>query len=175
MRHGSQPGFRSRWPDRRRKGSAAVPGHLPGKQLELHRQVRGRGCDSAELRDHQGGRQEHPHRRQLHRAGDAAVRRHFQHLHRARPGYDQQCQPMFRHRWWVYESNHGSGPDFQRWRVWAWRTHCDAGALRRPDANRPRLHEHLAGRRRSGAIRRCYTALVRPQGGRAQRPDGVNR
>ena len=50
------------------------------------RQVRGRNDRAAGLRTREGRRQEHPHRRQLHRAGHAAVRRSRQHLHPARPG-----------------------------------------------------------------------------------------
>ncbi len=50
------------------------------------RQVRGGGGRASGLRTGQGRGQEHPHRRQLHRAGHAAVRRLGQHLHLARPG-----------------------------------------------------------------------------------------
>ena len=69
------------------------------------RQVRGRNDRASGLRTGEGRGQEHPDRRHLHRAGDAAVRRLGQHLHPARPGrgrrHLQPQQPP--------ESDHGSG------------------------------------------------------------------
>ncbi len=129
-------GLRGRIPDASPIRIARHP-HAP------RRQVRGRGGRAPGLRAGEGGGQEHPHRRQLHRAGDPGVRRPAA-TSSSCPTRPQVCRLLQRQQ--RPESDH---------RPWARTTlpshEGDTGsvesllAVRGRRAHRPRLHQPVPG------------------------------